>query len=127
MLQQYLRYIRNFFGFTRGEARGFSVMALLLVLVYGGWFIWSLLPTEPYQSTTDQRELDSLISLLEARDTISSFQGSKLADQQLPISSNLFFFNPNNVSYDSLLAFITFFRQLYPWLQRLIQALLYTV
>lgn len=103
MLQRCLRYIRNFFGFTRGEARGFSVMALLLVLVYGGWFIWSLFPTEPYHPSTDQRELDSLVSLLKAKDTVSSFSANSIADQQLPLERELFFFDPNTVSHDSLL------------------------
>ena len=103
MLQRCLRYIRNFFGFTRGEARGFSVLALLLVLVYTGWFIYRMLPQQPYNPVADQQLLDSLISILEAGDTISAYEGKAVTQQHALRQQELFYFNPNTVSEDSLL------------------------
>ena len=104
MLQRCLRYIRNFFGFTRGEARGFSVLALLLVLVYTGWFVYRMLPQQPYNPVPDQQQLDSLISLLEAGDTVRIIAGDKYAEDSAPRPQELFYFNPNTVTEDSLLS-----------------------
>ena len=98
-----MRYIRNLFGFSQGEARGFTIMALLVLLVYGGWFVYRILPSAPYQPQHDQQTLDSLISLLEAGDSSRFLGGSTLADTAGLAPNLLFSFNPNLVSYDSLL------------------------
>lgn len=99
MLQRCLRNLRNFFGFTRGETIGFSLVALLLLLVYVGWFIYGFFPAAPYQPQADQQQLDSLISLLEHHDSLS--QDVLLAKEE-PEAGQTFFFNPNTLSQDSL-------------------------
>ncbi|AHM59939.1 DNA uptake protein-like protein [Flammeovirgaceae bacterium 311] len=103
MWQRWLRYIRNFFGFTRGEAKGFSVLAILLILVYAAWFIYRILPVAPYEPLADQRQLDSLVRVLEAADTAVVYRQPGLAAEEAPQPQELFPFNPNTVSYDSLL------------------------
>ncbi len=106
MWQRWLRLIRNFFGFTRGEARGFSVMLLLLILVYLAWFLYSLMPADTYNPATDQRQLDSLISLLEAADTAAvnaiAAEPDRPENTTVEAEGELFHFNPNLLSLDSL-------------------------
>ena len=103
MWKRWLRIVRNFFGFTRGEARGFSVLAIILLLVYAGWFVYYLIPAAPYQPLADQQQLDSLIHLLEQRDTASNAGTRTIANKVSPATRQLFFFNPEQVSYDTLL------------------------
>lgn len=102
MLQRWMRYIRNVFGFSRGEAVGFSMMLGILLLVYAALFVYRQMPAAPYQPWADQQELDSLISLLEKADTLQKKStGEQLKRAEVPL--NLFLFDPNTVSYDSLL------------------------
>lgn len=104
MWQRWLRLIRNFFGFTRGEARGFSVMIGLLILVYAGWFGFRLWPSPAYQPLADQQALDSLMQLLDAADTLQTKQAPYLADGEEPTVETVYFpFDPNRLAQDSLL------------------------
>lgn len=103
MWQRWLRFIRNFFGFTRGEARGFSVMLGLLVLVYAAWIGYRLWPLPSYQPMTDQQQLDSLMQLLQAADTANTKPAPFLTDrEQRSVEAVYFPFDPNRVSQDSL-------------------------
>ncbi|WP_224998067.1 helix-hairpin-helix domain-containing protein [Cesiribacter sp. SM1] len=104
MWQRWLRYIRNFFGFTRGEARGFTVLAIILLLVYAGWFVYRMLPAAPYSPVADQQQLDSLLTALEATDTLAVYPRPSFAarEEEQP-APELFPFNPNTLPYDSLL------------------------
>jgi competence protein ComEA len=104
MWQRWLRYIRNFFGFTRGEAKGFSVLAIILLLVYAGWFVYRMLPVAPYNPVADQQALDSLVQVLEAADTLAVYPRPSLAvREEAQSAAELFPFNPNTLPYDSLL------------------------
>lgn len=103
MWQAWMRYIRNFFGFSRSEALGFSVMAMVLLLVYAAWLLMPLLPQQAYHPGADQRQLDSLMALLEATDT-TAFQEAGVGEEAISTGSiALFNFNPNLLPYDSLL------------------------
>lgn len=104
MWKRWLRYVRNFFGFSHTEARSFIVLAFLLLLVYGGLLIYRLLPAERYHPLADQQQLDSLIAQLDAFDTTSSEQGDAAYPVTGVAGQQLFAFNPNTVSQDSLLA-----------------------
>lgn len=104
MWQRWLRYIRNFFGFSLGEARGFTILALLVLLAYVGWFVYRLLPTDTaYNPQADQQQLDSLISRLEAADTSAGAAANTRSAYAVDSLGERFAFNPNTLSYDSLL------------------------
>jgi competence protein ComEA len=105
MGKQWLRYVRNFFGFSRQEARGFTVMVVLLLLVGAALLVYRLLPATPYAPQADQQQLDSLIALLEEAGSLAPATAEALAQPDLGEAERLLFdFNPNTVSQDSLLA-----------------------
>lgn len=75
----------------------------LLVLVYAAWFAYRLWPSPAYQPLADQQALDSLMQLLEAADTAKAKSAPFLADREERAEAVYFYFDPNQVSQDSLL------------------------
>ncbi|EMR04286.1 ComEA family DNA-binding protein [Cesiribacter andamanensis] len=99
------RFVRNFFGFSRMEARSFIVVAAGVVLLMLALLVYRLLPASPYQPQADQQQLDSLMALLDAQKSIEVPPAAALAQPDLGEAEHQrFVFDPNRVSLDSLLA-----------------------
>lgn len=89
--KQYYR-IRNHFGFSHTETKGFVLLLILIALIIAvpfGWSRWFTSDTSTY--TTDKAHLDSLVAVLE----LKSVEGKKLSGKPFGKKPIFFHFDPN--------------------------------
>jgi DNA uptake protein ComE-like DNA-binding protein len=109
MFRRLNQAVRDYFGFSQAEARGFLVLMLLTVLALLAPFVLDLFPTQtPDTSATDQRQLDSLLSGLRiepagpqsppgyAENRFRTRSEAREPTEAPP--TKLFAFNPNTIS-----------------------------
>ncbi|WP_234733626.1 ComEA family DNA-binding protein [Tellurirhabdus bombi] len=106
MFKSFLPTIRDYFGFSHREARGFvALLVLLSCILLIPWFYRWLTPLPPPSTTLDQPTLDSLLAVLEAEKAkpkpyYAKPQASEMAVSE-PVKMTLFAFNPNNTDLES--------------------------
>lgn len=104
-------FIRDYFGFSQRETRGFLVLLALVLLLLAAPFLYRWLAPAPKTDTsaTDQRTLDSLVALMQTEDTRQeadrkSQYGNRYANNDDKTTSErfsepkLFNFDPNTAS-----------------------------
>jgi competence protein ComEA len=103
------RLVRNFFGFSHGEAKGFLLLLCLLLALSLGYGIYKSLPGQSYTSyAEDKALLDSLIATIELQEQEEA--GPALANsparenpaREEVVVPRYFSFDPNQLSADSL-------------------------
>lgn len=103
MFKRLHRLIRNFFGFSHGEAKGFLLLLWLLLALSLAYLMYKQLPEEGYTTFAEDRALlDSLIQQMERQETRPDPPGRqpfRTAEAPEPL---LFPFDPNGLSVDSL-------------------------
>ncbi|MGI9544709.1 MAG: helix-hairpin-helix domain-containing protein [Cyclobacteriaceae bacterium] len=92
MLQQFKKWIRNNFGFSKVETNGFLLVLLVMVLSIILPFFYRSISSGPTIDPNDQLLLDSLVAQLEA---------TPIKVQKIPKDS-LFVFNPNTAKLNEL-------------------------
>ena len=92
MLQQFKKWTRNNFGFSKAETNGFLIILLVMLLSIMAPFYYRSMSNEPTIDPNDQLLLDSLVAQLEATTPTS----------QKVLTDSLFVFNPNTVESDEL-------------------------
>ena len=103
MFNSLRRLAQQLFGFSKTESNGFLILILVVILaivvpVIARWIAYQ----DPYLPEEDQRELDSLVHVLEARRDSLSLTGT------LPDSSAIYRlqdFDPNQVTRQQLMEF----------------------
>ncbi|MEZ4904305.1 MAG: helix-hairpin-helix domain-containing protein [Spirosomataceae bacterium] len=109
MLQRLLLLIRDEFGLSRSQARGFLVLAVFIALSWFGPLIYQrfLQYNPPVISKEDSQTADSLLAVLErmqpAQPTYgnrSNFIEKPFENPECPLS--LFYFDPNLASVSQL-------------------------
>ncbi|MFN8344404.1 MAG: helix-hairpin-helix domain-containing protein [Spirosomataceae bacterium] len=109
MLQRLLYAIRDEFGLSRSQARGFLAIAVLMMLCWFGPSVYDRLfvPAPQAVSAEDARKADSLLAILETiqpkKPTYGSSTGKAFSDKEAgnperPLS--LFYFDPNLASVE---------------------------
>ena len=107
-MKRLLYLIRDYFGITRREARGFVAVVVLIVALWFGPLAYErFFPALPQPITaTDARTADSLLAILEAQqplrpDYAKSYNNKRFEDSpERPLS--LFYFDPNTASGEQL-------------------------
>lgn len=104
MLNRLQSLIRDYFGFSHKEARGFSVLIFLTLLCLLIPFVYRLVADRKPVDTSvaDQRKLDSLVALMQAEEAKQPQFGNR-ADKDKTTAEHfsepkLFQFDPNTVS-----------------------------
>ena len=96
-MQRLTKALRNYFGFSHREMRGFLLLASLLSLALAAPVLYeALLPTPVALQLTDQQKLNQLAAQLDELDTIRHERQSFAAEEGL-LPSRLFYFNPNTL------------------------------
>ncbi|AUD00915.1 helix-hairpin-helix domain-containing protein [Spirosoma pollinicola] len=96
--------IRDYFGFSHKETRGFLVLIFLTVLCLLIPFVYRfIIPSPPVDtSVTDLRKLDSLVALMQAEEAKQLQFGDRLGKEKTTAERfsepKLFNFDPNTVS-----------------------------
>lgn len=107
MLNRFQSLVRDYFGASHRESRGFIVLILLTVLFLTYPFISRLFTpaTKPGPSVADQRKLDSLVALMKTEETSprNSYAGRDRDENDKSTAERfsepkLFKFNPNTAS-----------------------------
>ena len=111
MLSRLTAFIRDYFGFSQRETRGFLVLLVLVLLLLAAPFLYRWLAPAPTTDTSaaDQRKLDSLVALMQTEDTRQetdrkSQYGNRYANNDDKTTSErfsepkLFNFDPNTAS-----------------------------
>ena len=112
MSNRFVSLIRDHFGFSQREARGFSIVLLIgaLALIIPFLYRWVIPEKHVDTSVTDQRRLDSLVAIMrveevrednERRSQYGNKYGSNRDDQRTAErfhEPKLFNFDPNTVS-----------------------------
>lgn len=109
MFQRMLRYTRNFFSFSYAEAKGFLLMAGLLLIFFLTYLLYRQWPSEGYTSyIEDKALLDSLVRQMEALEKMPSstlkenyYKGSR-EEEEAAAPPQFFVFDPNRLPVDSL-------------------------
>lgn len=97
------RLVRNFFGFSHGEAKGFLFLLCLLLALSLGYGIYKSLPGQSYTSyAEDKAFLDSLIATIELQEQEAgpAFANSPVREEV--VVRRYFNFDPNQLPADSL-------------------------
>ncbi|TAE36829.1 MAG: helix-hairpin-helix domain-containing protein [Runella slithyformis] len=107
MIKRLLYQIRDYFGVTRREARGFvAVVVLIVVLWFGPLAYERFFPALPQPiTTTDNRTADSLLAILEAQQPLRPdyAKNNKQRFEESPERPlSLFYFDPNTASGEQL-------------------------
>lgn len=103
MIKGIRRGIRNFFGFSHGEAKGFLLLIWLLLALSLGYLVYRSMPGEGYTSyKEDKALLDSLVSVMERRELETSPIFTESPTREERIVPQLFQFDPNQLPADSL-------------------------
>ena len=102
MLKDLRRLIRNFFGFSYGEAKGFLLLLFLLLALCLAYLVYRSLPDRGYTSYAEDKVLlDSLLRKMERQKAESLPELTyDAAEERLP--PELFSFDPNLLPADSL-------------------------
>lgn len=103
MFKSIRRLIRNFFGFSHGEAKGFLLLLWLLLALSLGYVLYRNLPEEGYTSyAEDKALLDSLIQQMEQQEPEALPRLAHSAALEERLAPEFFPFDPNQLSVDSL-------------------------
>ncbi len=103
MFKSLRRLVRNFFGFSHGEAKGFLLLLLLLLVLTLAYVIYNSLPGEGYTSyTEDVALLDSLVATIEQEEQEGKSIFTNNTRFKERTEPQFFNFNPNRLSADSL-------------------------
>lgn len=104
MLKRFQSLIRDYFGFSHREARGFSVLIVLTLLCLLLPFVYRFIANRKPVDTTlaDQRKLDSLVALMQAEEAKQPQFGSRMDKDKTTAEHfsepKLFRFDPNAIS-----------------------------
>ncbi len=93
--------LQQILGFSQRETNGFLVLsAIMLLFIAGMFWVPLLFPSDAYDPTSDKKQLDSLVSLLDTSSVDSTFAHSTTsAKKHYPVfTQKLFPFNPNQIS-----------------------------
>lgn len=105
-MKQLLYQIRDYFGITRREARGFvAVVVLIIVLWFGPLVYERFFPALPQSiTTTDSRTADSLLAILDAQQPLRPdyTKNNKRFEESPERPLSLFYFDPNIASGEQL-------------------------
>jgi competence protein ComEA len=97
------RLVRNFFGFSHGEAKGFLLLLCLLLALSLGYGIYKSLPGQSYTSyAEDKALLDSLIATIELKEQEAGPAFANSPAREEVVEPRYFNFDPNQLSADSL-------------------------
>lgn len=100
MLKRLYRYTRSFFNFSHGEATGFLLMVILLMVASIGWLVFRNMPANGYSAyIEDKALLDSLLMEMEAIESRTRVPATR---NSAPEEIEYFAFNPNQLPADSL-------------------------
>ncbi len=71
MFSRLTAFVRDYFGFSQRETRGFLVLLVLILLLLAAPFLYRWLAPAPKNDTSaaDQRKLDSLVALMQTENT----------------------------------------------------------
>src|SRR5688572_10981501 len=96
MLKRVLQAIRTYFSFSQRELNQFLVLVfLMLALLVAPFFLFQ--EDEPYDPTTDQQILDSLVVQL---DTRAAAAEAARTEKYQPKEIKLYRFNPNQLTVE---------------------------
>ncbi|MVM37517.1 helix-hairpin-helix domain-containing protein [Spirosoma sp. HMF3257] len=104
MLNRLQSLIRDYFGFSHKEARGFTVLLFLTLLCLLIPFVYRFVADRKPVDTSaaDQRKLDSLVALMQAEEAKQPQFGSRVDKEKTTAEHfsepKLFRFDPNTVS-----------------------------
>jgi competence protein ComEA len=111
MFSRLTDFVRDYFGFSQRETRGFLVLLVLILLLLAAPFLYRWLAPAPKNDTSaaDQRKLDSLVALMQTEDTRQEADrkaqyGNRYANSDDKTTSErfaepkLFNFDPNTAS-----------------------------
>jgi competence protein ComEA len=105
-MKQLLYQIRDYFGITRREARGFvAVVVLIVVLWFGPLAYERFFPALPPNiAAADARTADSLLAILEAQQPLrpNYAKNNKRFEESPERPLSLFYFDPNTASSEQL-------------------------
>ena len=98
-------WIRNYFGFSETENRGFVILMFLMVaLIFAPMIYTGLAITKNSESTTDQKKLDSLLATIEHVESFSKPVATsaykKTYEKQARKEIMFFPFDPNKISVE---------------------------
>lgn len=99
-----IRYwLRDYFGFSRRESNGFLVLSVLLLLILFVPLSYPLFDKKDTHLTQDQQELDKLLTgLPQPEPSSGQFNPKSKSSNASQVKTQLFFFDPNTVSYEEL-------------------------
>ncbi|RYC69415.1 helix-hairpin-helix domain-containing protein [Spirosoma sordidisoli] len=104
MLTRFLSFVRDYFGFSHKESRGFLVLLFLILLFLALPFLYRLLSDrQPVDtSAADQQKLDSLVALMKAEEARQPRYSQQRARETTTTEQlrepSLFRFDPNTIS-----------------------------
>ncbi|GAB4042483.1 helix-hairpin-helix domain-containing protein [Spirosoma litoris] len=104
MFNRFQSHIRDYFGFSHKEARGFVVLLFLTLLFLLVPFVYRFIGDQKPVDTSaaDQRKLDSLVALMQAEEAKQPQFGSRSDKDKTTVEHfsepKLFRFDPNTVS-----------------------------
>ena len=104
MLNRFQLWVRDYFGFSHKESRGFTVLIFLtllcLLIPFAYRFVSARKPVDT--SPADQRKLDSLVALMQAEEARQPQFGSRAEKDKTTAERfsepKLFNFDPNTIS-----------------------------
>jgi competence protein ComEA len=103
MFKSLRRLVRNFFGFSHGEAKGFLLLLCLLLALSLGYGVYKSLPGQSYTSyAEDKALLDSLIATIELKEQEAKPAFSNSPARKEIVEPRYFNFDPNQLPADSL-------------------------